>query len=211
MAPRTVFTLLAALLGGHSRIIARIRHPRCDYRARSRSGARPPAAATREVPSLSRPTRKTAGGKLIPLKDSACRSDNKWEESPQRQSNSGSSSEFKRSKPQDSAPQGPTADQFDHLPSQAGDHGRGIRGRYTELPVPSNPPCSQSSQFRGLLHNSHTKHAVNDPARGTSTDLRPSTPRVAGIDCARVSRTSELGLSRPASWRDRLRSSELSL
>ena len=159
-----------------------------------------PDATTTRVPSLRVLTRKTAGGTLIPLKDTACRSDNKSEEPPQLQINSGSSSEFKRSKPQDSGPNRPRAPQVDHLPSQAGDHGRGIRGRYTELPVPSSPPRSQSSQFRELLHNSHTKHAVNDTARGTSQEIfRLSTPCVAGIDCARVSQTSELrALSEPA-------------
>ena len=145
-------------------------------------------ATTRRVPSLWVLTRKTAGGNLILLKDTAYRSDNKWEEPPQRQINSGSSSEFKRSKPQDSGPDRPRARQIDHLPSQAGDHGRGIRGRYTELPVPSSPPRSQSSQFGGQLHNSHSEHAVNDRSRGSAAAIFwPSTPCLARSDCAGAS------------------------
>src|SRR5208282_5961663 len=98
---------------------------------------------------------ETADEILISLKDSACRSDNKWER-PSRQANGApimSSGGQRRLLT-------PTADdeQFDHLPSTAGDHGRGTRGRYTELPVPSDPPRPQLSQPRVLVHNGHTNH-----------------------------------------------------
>jgi hypothetical protein len=113
-------------------------------------------------------TRKTAGETLILLKDSACRSDNKWEEPPQRQIDSDSNSEFKRSKPSELSPK---AGQ-EHTKSTTSLPSRGPRSGDTRA-IHRATGALKSPAF----HNHRS-------SGGYCTTVTPSTPITATRSCS---------------------------
>ena len=80
---------------------------------------------------------------------------------------------------------GPRADHFDHLPSKQGTTVGGYEGETPIHRCPQIPRVPQSSQFRGLQHNSHTKHAGNDSARALWPGLSTLKRGRHGLACAK--------------------------